>query len=167
MQVKAMKNKGSRRLVLLDIENLAGSPLLTGQQVLGVCSDISRAYPLEPRDLVYVGGHVGNAFPCDLAARITHGSVCLLRGRDAADRALINRATEVPLEAFNSDVHPITECVIGSGDRIFVDVAIEMKSRGLYVTVLSRSYNISRKLSQVADRVVLLDDPTHSFPQAA
>jgi hypothetical protein len=157
MPTKPKNHKRLRRLALIDIENLAASPILTFSQVNSIHDAIKLVYPLQPRDLVYVGGHYGNALACDFFARLNHGSTCLLNGPDGADKALIRRAIEIPEGSFNSDIHPVKELLIGSGDHIFADTALQMKQRGISVTVLSRQECLSKKLAEVANRVILLN----------
>lgn len=165
MTRKPNNHKRSRRLALIDIENLAASPILTFSQVTNIHDVINLAYPLQPRDLVYVGRHYGNALACDFFARLNHGSTCLLNGPDGADKALIRRAIEIPEGSFNSDIHPVRELLIGSGDHIFFETAMQMKKRGICVTVLSRQECLSNKLAEVADRVILLNTKSVN-PQA-
>jgi hypothetical protein len=159
--------KGSRKIALLDVENLAGSPFLTPEQAVQVQSGIQRVYPLNPRDIVYVGGSTVNAFACGVVATMAHGSLCLRRGRDGAEIALCERATQVPQGAYESNLYPITECVIGSGDHYFVTLARQMKSRGIPVTVVSRRGSLSTGLAVVADKVIYMDNSGLEIRKAA
>jgi hypothetical protein len=156
-----------RRLTLLDLENLAGLPLLDGKRTLRLHSQLEKVYSGSPRDITIVGGHKGNAIPCGLMARLNHGSICLRNGPNGADLALISKAREVPDGAFQSDISPIKEFVVGSGDGIFCEVASEMKSRGLSLTVITRRFSLSRCLGNMADRIIYIDQPPTEEKKAA
>jgi len=159
---KALKNKGFRRLTVLDLENLAQRPVLDERIARAVDLELRRAYPLDARDITYVGGNPKNGFPCRVFAELNHGSVVLRPGRDGADHALIDRVRETPESSFLSDLYPVKEFVIGSGDHEFVDVALEMKARGLTVTVIARPESLNRTLAATANRVIHLPKPNPS-----
>ena len=157
MKSKLIKRNRFRRLTLLDIENLAGSGLPTTKQVWTLMCRLQTVCPLDPRDIVFVGGHKGNAMLCDFVAKQTHGSICLKNGKNGADLALIERALEVPDSAYFSDILPITEFVIGSGDGDFLDLVHKQKARGLRITVVARSESLNSALAVAADRVIFID----------
>lgn len=168
MNRKALKTKGSRKLVAVDLENLALRPVLDEKVTRAIDLELRRAYPLDPRDLVYVGGSPRNGYPCRLFAELNHGAVVLRPGRDGADLALIDCVRAIPEASFRSDIHPVTEFVVGSGDHAFVEVARELKARGLRITVIARPGSLNRSLASSADRVIHLPtpDPT-AFVNAA
>lgn len=167
MKTNTSEIKGSRRLVLLDVENLAGSPLVTPRQAEQVHVELQQVCLLAPRDIVYVGGSPANAFACGLVATRTHGSMCLRRGPDGAEIALCERAKQVPHSAYESIRHPIIECVIGSGDHYFIRLAQQMRSRNVTVTVVSRRGSLSAELAGLADRVRYLDNKSVEIRKAA
>jgi hypothetical protein len=151
------KPKKTRKLVLLDIENLAGSGLVSSTMALQIVKALHLMCPIELRDIVFVGSHKGNVEPCSLVARMLHGSMCLQNGPDGAELALLRRAEEVTPAAYTSEIYPISECVIGSGDHMFVDHALIQKEQGRSVTVISRSLGLSSKLAAVANRIIIID----------
>lgn len=167
MITKSSEIKGSRKIALLDVENLAGSPHLTPHQAVQVQLKLQRVYPLDPQDIVYVGGSTANAIACGIVATMAHGSLCLRRGRDGAEIALCEQASQIPQGAYKSHLYPIVECVIGSGDHYFVTFARQMKSRGLPVTVVSRRGSLSAGLAVIADRVIYLDNSGSELRKAA
>jgi len=87
-----------------------------------------------------------------------HGSMCFQNGPNGAEIALLSRADEVPPAAYASEIYPINECVIGSGDHEFVDLARIQKAQGRFVTVVTRSTSLSRELAVIADRVIFIDE---------
>lgn len=167
MKTNSSQFRPFRRLTLLDVENLAGLPLLDGTRTLRLHSQLEKVHPISPQDITIVGGHKGNAIPCGLMARLNHGSVCLRNGPNGADLALIAKAREVPDGAFTSDISPITEFVVGSGDGIFSEVACEMKSRGMSLTVITRKSSLSRCLGTLADRIIYIDQPVNEERKVA
>lgn len=152
------KSKKTRKLVLLDIENLAGSGLVSPEMALQIVKALNRICPIDLRDIVFVGSHKGNFAPCSLIAEMVHGSTCFQNGRNGAELALLRRAGEVPLAAYASEIYPINECVIGSGDHEFVELALMQKAQGRFVTVVTRSASLSRELAVIADRVIFIDE---------
>jgi len=153
-----IKPKKTRKLVLLDIENLAGSGLVSPEMALQIVKALNRLCPIDLRDIVFVGSHKGNFAPCSLVAGMVHGSMCFQNGPNGAELALLRRAGEVPLAAYASEIYPINECVIGSGDHEFVDLALMQKEQGRFVTVVTRSASLSRELAVIADRIIFIDE---------
>ena len=152
------KSKKTRKLVLLDIENLAGSGLVSPEMALQIVKALNRLCPIDLRDVVFVGSHKGNFAPCYLVAGMVHGSMCFQNGPNGAELALLRRAGEVPLAAYASEIYPINECVIGSGDHEFVDLALMQKAQGRFVTVVTRSASLSHELAVIADRIIFIDE---------
>ena len=153
-----IKPKKTRKLVLLDIENLAGSGLVSPEMALQIVKALNRLCPIDLRDVVFVGSHKGNFAPCSLVAGMVHGSMCFQNGPNGAELALLRRAGEVPLAAYASEIYPINECVIGSGDHEFVDLALMQKAQGRFVTVVTRSASLSHELAVIADRIIFIDE---------
>jgi len=158
MKKSPIKPKKTRKLVLLDIENLAGSGLVSPIMALQIVKSLNRLCPIDLRDVVFVGSHKGNFASCSLVAGMMHGSMCFQNGPNGAEIALLSRADEVPPAAYASEIYPINECVIGSGDHEFVDLARIQKAQGRFVTVVTRSTSLSRELAVIADRVIFIDE---------
>ena len=158
MRYRPLKTKKTRKLVLLDIENLAGSGLVSPEMALQIVKALNRLCPIDLRDIVFVGSHKGNFAPCSLVAGMMHGLPCFQNGPNGAEKALLRRAGEVPPAAYASEIYPINECVIGSGDHEFVDLARLQKVQGRFVTVVTRSASLSYELAAIADRVIFIDD---------
>jgi hypothetical protein len=151
------QHKKYRRLVLLDIENLAGNGMVSSQTALQLVSSLNELCSIDVRDIVFVGSHKGNMRSCSLVALMLHGMPCFQNGPDGAELALLRRAVEVTPAAYESDVCPIRECVIGSGDHKFIEHALLQRRRGNIVTVVARPKSLSLKLAEVAHRVIYLD----------
>jgi len=152
------KTQKTRKLVLLDIENLAGSGLVSPMMALQIVESLNRLCPIDLWDIVFVGSHKGNFVPCSLVAGMMHGLPCFQNGPNGAEKALLRRAGEVPLTAYTSEFYPINECVIGSGDHEFVELAHLQKAQGRFVTVVTRSASLSHELAAIADRVIFIED---------
>ena len=98
---------------------------------------------------------------------MVHGSMCFQNGPNGAEIALLRRADEVPLAAYTSEIYPINECVIGSGDHEFVDLAFMQKAEGRFVTVVTRTASLSSELAAIADRVIFIDEIEIEIRKAA
>jgi hypothetical protein len=167
MNKSPIKPKKTRKLVLLDIENLAGSGLVSPIMALQIVKSLNRLCPIDLRDVVFVGSHKGNFASCSLVAGMVHGSMCFQNGPNGAEIALLRRADEVPLAAYTSEIYPINECVIGSGDHEFVDLAFMQKAEGRFVTVVTRTASLSSELAAIADRVIFIDEIEIEIRKAA
>lgn len=140
----------NRRLHLVEIENLAGSP----------CPDdfLCRALGAAYFGLGIVGGDdlvvVGCCHRMLATAAFGFGSAryVVASGKDGSDKALLGVCEEAG--GFERRFDGI---VIGSGDHIFVDAALSARRSNLDVEVISRYGHISRVLRSVADRVRFLD----------
>jgi hypothetical protein len=158
MRYRTLKTKKTRKLALLDIENLAGSGLVSQEMAMQIVKALNRLCPIDPWDIVFVGSHKGNFVPCSLVAEMMHGLPCFQNGPNGAEKALLRRVDEVPHTAYASEIYPINECVIGSGDHEFVELALMQKAEGRFVTVVTRSASLSHELAAIADRVIFIDD---------
>ena len=157
MKQRSLRQKQYRKLVLLDIENLVGSGMVSTEAAVHVVRSLDQLCPIDNRDILFVGSHKGNFASCSLVAGMLHGVPCFQNGPDGAELALLRRAVEVTPAAYGSDVYPISECVIGSGDHKFVEHALLQRLRGNIVTVVARPKSLSLKLAEVAHRVIYLD----------
>jgi len=144
-----------RALVIIDVENLAG----TGRLTPSVAEDIARAMagpaPGVPPHLRIVGCDAGNALDVGMAFpgdRLVTG-----RGPDGADLALI-AAVDIAHTANRFD-----RVVIASGDGAFTPVAAECARRGLEVVVMTGHGGLSRtlRLASHSHVSILRDLPDH------
>jgi hypothetical protein len=138
------------RLVLVDIENMAGcSPReLTTDQIANLVRATRRAVGRFAGDVVLVACN-----PAWLFAVRRSWPEAIHRaagGPDGADIALCQAATPAVLRRFSS------LCVV-SGDGRLACPARRARSLGLRVTVISRRRSLSRGLRDVAHRVLRFD----------
>lgn len=152
-----------RHIHLIDIENLAGTPLPTTEQVAEVRSAYQR--------YIEHGDHV--VLACSHKAYATVGWAWpdarhLLRsGEDGADLALLEVLdTERVAERY--------DCVfVGSGDGIFAGPTAALGGQGVPVTVVSRPESLSRRLEMAALETFPFSSgtrptiPMHQPPEAA
>lgn len=136
-----------RRLVVVDVENIAGGPCKTEAAVAWVRQRLMDVGAVTGDDMVTVG-----VDECGLAsvawawqgARAVYG-----HGRDGADRALLDVLAERIPQRYDS-------VVLASGDGIFTDVVSELVGRRVHVTVVAHESGLSRALQTAANRCVLL-----------
>lgn len=140
------KDHQSRKLVFVDIENYAGAPVLDQKQVAEVRGSLTELIGITPSDLVVVAtSHTSNFVNAQMAWR---GPRHVGKwGHDGADLALIETMKQYDLATF-SEVYVVT------GDGIFADAVDEIAAAGNIVTVVSRIGALSRKLKNVAPRVM-------------
>jgi hypothetical protein len=139
-----------RRLVVVDIENVAGGACLTTKMAAVARRRIERRVGFRPDDQIVVGtchaGLLAVALTWPAARRVVRS------GRDGADLALIEVLKEGVVGRFD-------EVLIASGDAVFVRPAAKLREQGLTVTVVSWRSNLSRRLREAADRVIPIDFP--------
>ncbi|WP_062073638.1 NYN domain-containing protein [Demequina sediminicola] len=142
----------SRRLFLVDVENLLGCEPAEANAALfaiAVESFLERMHFAPQRDLVIVGvgdKAVGNVFGLAVPHRLV-----VKAGESGADRALVEATADADFIAARFD-----EIVVGSGDHEFVRTVINMKARGVHTTVASRDEGLNCTLRTIADDVVYL-----------
>lgn len=142
---------GSRRLVLIDIENVVGG--LVCDEKCAACArlTIHCAVGAHPMDQVVVAtchkGYEHVAWSWPKARRLVRS------GKDGADLALLDVLREDVASRF-------AHVVLVSGDGIFADAVRDLGSRGTRVSVVSRRTHLSNRLRLAASDVVLLDEAT-------
>jgi hypothetical protein len=151
---RSFKSNRRNRLMVLDPENLACSPVLRSIDVLNVCVGTNGALSPRKGDVVLVGAHHGNSGSCGFIAKYFSGMTCLQSGQNGAELALQRQFEQIPRWRFGPGETQINECIIGSGDHFFVELATEMKALGIPVTVMSQPHARSRDLSLAADYVI-------------
>lgn len=140
-----------RRLVLVDIENVAGGGLRTAAAAAWARGVVDAAIPAAPGEHVIVGVssvdglfHAKNSWP---QARVVLGL-----GRDGADHALLEVLDHENVGARFSNV------VIASGDGIFAEAAAELARQGVTVTAFGWRRGMASRLRLAASDVAFLDD---------
>lgn len=147
---------GSSKFIMVDPENLAGTPHLTSSHAAEISKIIKIEFSPGAYDRVVIGAHPGNLSPCRDLSRCIGGSSYFQKGRNGAEEVLLRRFNEIPLGSFGSR---FSTCVICSGDRFFVRTAIELRSKGVEVVVMSQERLLSQKLAANADRVIVFSAP--------
>lgn len=139
-----------RRVVLVDIENVAGGAIQSLAMADWARVVIDQALGGVDSDQVIIGTchwgliDVKRAWPC---ARVLVGS-----GQDGADLELLDvLRTENLTERFD-------EVVLVSGDGIFAQAVAEIEKAGVAVIVAAWSQGMSARLRLAASRSMALDD---------
>ncbi len=136
-----------RRLVVVDLENLAGGPCHTEDCAVWVRRRLADAGVLRAGDQVTVAVDE-SALPS--VAWAWRGSVCRWgHGKDGADLALVSELADRVHERFD-------EVVVASGDGIFTDTVARLVDEGVRVTVAAHGTGLSGRLARAASDVVLL-----------
>lgn len=150
----------SRKLVLCDIENLAGGAL-TGPVRVQAAADAFGAgcmsAAIAPDDLVVVASHPGAAFAVHALA--PKARLLVGRGRHGADRCLLNEMREPQRLA-----HQFGHVVLLSGDGIFTERIDALNRAGLRTVVVARHGSIAASLRLAAHRTITIPlTPTSSI----
>ncbi len=143
------QRQATRRLHLIDVENLLGCPRPTLEQVRACAARYEEVTNPGDSDLIVVGCNHGAAAAVCFGwpkARLVQRS-----GPDGADLALVDVVEhERVAERFDS-------IVIGSGDGIFTESAAHLGARGVRVTAVSTRRALSRRLALAAAEVLPFD----------
>lgn len=161
-----MNHISTRRLVAVDLENLAATGLVDVDWAIDFAYLLSTTLDLKEYDLTYVAGGTQNWEAVTRVAEILHGQPRIRKGADGADLTLLDALEQMPVTAIESERTPITEVVIMSGDGIFTQVVREYVTRGLDVVVVSRKGQLSRALESAASRVFLMDGLVRAYEYA-
>ena len=155
---KKRKLRG-RRLVVVDIENVAGGASVNGLVASASRSRVDHAFVRRPTDHVIVGTchigllHAGLAWP---GARMVVRS-----GTDGADLALLD-------VLINERIHErFDDVVLVSGDGIFVEAVAELENSGVHVTLISDPESCSKRLRLAAGGVAWLPTAIPNLEVAA
>jgi len=139
----------ARRLHLVDIENLAGSPrpgLDQVRQALGLYTD---CLAFGAMDQVEVASSHLSLLNAALGWPNAHYRA--RSGPDGADLALLDVLQHENVALRFSHV------AIGSGDHLFAEEAACLAAQGVWVTVVSRRRSLSARLELAACEVIFLD----------
>lgn len=139
----ALIDGSKRSLHLIDIENLAGSGLLTKNQVLNVSTEYSRQTHCQRKDLFVVAAGPQNR------AAVFQGwnfgvPVCSFRkGKDGADLALVG--------LFESIEHPeaFEHIYLATGDAGLFSIAEKSRALGVELTLVSGRGSKSRRYNSL------------------
>jgi hypothetical protein len=143
-----------RRLVLIDIENLAGTADLGPRTVAAWHDDLVANGLIRSRDqIVLAGSH--HAMQVAAFAWPGHPLRKVRSGPDGADLALLNLLDDTVGQRFDS-------VVIVSGDGIFTSSVAPLMRQGVVVTVAARTETLSARLRLAATQVVFLSDLLHA-----
>lgn len=145
-----------RRLFAVDIENIVGCGKVTEEESREVAHTVEQRYMLGSNDHVVVGvSHGKNAF----AAKAWHGArLVFQRGKNGADLALRHVLESEKIEERYDEVY------VFSGDGIFAEPVFMLKSKGVYVEVVSEISRVSKRLLHSAQVINLFSDETPSTP---
>lgn len=146
-----------QRLVLVDIENLAGGAELVASTVEEIKSDLTARLALTDNDMVVVASgseaFLGWAFAWQNVGRR------IRTGLDGADYELLWELENVKPGRFS-------EVVVASGDGIFADSISRLGEKNITVTVVSRASSCSRRLMHAAHTTILYT-PIYDLVEAA
>lgn len=138
----------SRRLVLVDIENVVGGLVMAECQAEHARRSIQDAVGTHPMDQVVVAtchkGYQHVAWTWPTARRLVRS------GENGADLELLDVLDEDVADHFE-------RVVLVSGDGIFTDAVTELERRGVRVTVAARRGHLSGRLRMAASEVVYLN----------
>ena len=143
--MKRRKHLPHRQLKLVDLENLAGRPVVTLPQARQIAGRLTDTIPHGPTDLQAVATAHISGFAAKAAFPGAH--VQWRSGRDGADLALLEYAGQLPLERFES-------IVIASADAIFAGLAHRAKTAGLSVVIVADPRRIAPSYRDLADTFV-------------
>lgn len=138
-----------RRVVLVDIENVAGGAILSPDMAEWAHGVIDRTLGGLESDQIIIGTcHLGLV---EVKRPWPRARAVVRSGQDGADLALLDvLRTERLAERFD-------EVVLVSGDGIFAKPVAELEEAGVAVTVSAWSFGLSTRLRLAAGRVVSLD----------
>lgn len=134
-----------RQLRLVDLENLAGSSVVSLDNATQVAHRLEEVLPLGTADLQAVATAHISGFAAKAA--FPGASVRWRSGKDGADQALLDYAGQLPLTTFD-------ELVVASADGIFAGLIGEAKAAGLSVTLIADTSRTSRRILSLVDQVI-------------
>jgi hypothetical protein len=144
----------TRRLVLVDIENMIGGAVRDSESVVWAKRQLDSLVDLRPGDHVVVGtSHIGLL---ETGCNWPHARYVIRSGPDGADLALLEVLEENVAARYG-------EVVIVSGDGIFTQKVADLASRGLRVTVIAHPDGLAARLRLAAHHTTYL--PHRHQPQ--
>ena len=140
--------ESNRHLVLLDIENLAGTPDPTWSEIEYAKRQLDAVIPdFSSARCIVASSHIGAEVICFSFPKALRR---LRSGPDGADLALIDEVLDDRLMA------RFTKVTLCSGDGIFAPHVARLGRLGVEVTVVAQEGSLSTELRLAADHVVEL-----------
>jgi hypothetical protein len=137
----------TRRLVLVDIENMIGGAVHDSESVVWAKQQFDSLFDLRPGDHVVVGtSHIGLL---ETGCNWPHARYVIGSGPDGADLALLEVLEENVAARYG-------EVVIVSGDGIFTEKVADLAGRGLFVTVVAHPDGLAARLRLAAQHTTYL-----------
>ena len=136
---EAVSSPETKRIHLLDVENLVGAGLLTESQVHELCYDYVKCTQCESEDLFLVAAGPQNRFAAVNGWSFGHSLYKFKKGKDGADQALVY--------LFEQIEHPekYSEIYLATGDGGLVSIAETAKRLGIDLTVVSGKGKVSNE----------------------
>ena len=148
----------NRKLHLVDIENVTGSPRPSRTQIEAFRSTYDQLGLMQDGDLMIVACNHGAAI--EVMQAWSEPRLLIRSGTDGADLALLG------VIANENVVARFGEVVVSSGDGIFAEEIARLSSAGLVTAVVSRVQSLATRLMLAASRVVILMDDPEPMPVA-
>jgi hypothetical protein len=139
----------TRRLHLVDIENLAGDARPSLSQVRQALGLYTAGLAFGGMDQVEVAS--SHLTLLNAALGWPHARYRVRSGPDGADLALLD------VLRHENIAQRFTHVAIGSGDHLFAEQAAHLAAHGVWVTVVSRRRSLSPRLALAAREVIFLD----------
>lgn len=148
------KRPAKKKLVLVDVENCCGTPILTAERVAKTREALLSRQVFNDGDLVIVGtSHPSNMFAAK--AGWSDSRCVMKRGRNGGDLAIIEAA-----KSHLDNIDSFSEVVLLSGDGIFTNLVRDISLKGIRVTVASRIDSLNESLARQASCLSLLNCPS-------
>lgn len=148
-QARARRRFPTRRLHLVDVENLAGASLPSLSQVRQAQRFYTDCLALGAMDQVEVAS--SHLTLLNAALGWPHAHYRVRSGPDGADLALLD------VLRHENVARRFTHVAIGSGDHLFAEEAARLGAQGIWVTVVARPGSLSARLALAAREVIFLD----------
>jgi hypothetical protein len=145
----ALRSGPVRTIHFVDIENIAGGPVLTEEGVRRAKQVYQRSGIFKEGDLVFIACSQGNAAAVGFGWPEAH--LRLGSGRDGADFELIKAIKDERIPERFAHV------VIASGDGAVATRTEVLRRAGVKVTVVSRPKGLSTRLRHAATQTALID----------
>lgn len=142
------RNAKERRLVVVDVENIAGGAINDCGAVDWVKRVLMEAVDLTEGDHIVVG--TSEYGLCTVGCRWPNVRYVARSGKDGADLALLEVLDENVENRFN-------DVVVASGDHIFTAKVSALVEAGVRVTVVGRRGRTSYLLAHAASHTVYVD----------
>lgn len=138
-----------RRLVLVDVENIAGGAVVTGAQAREARNLLEQALPARAGDQVVLGVSHASALESGLAWGAS-ARLVVRSGENGADLALLQVLEEERV------ADRFEEVVVVSGDGIFTNAVSALGAAEVDVTVVAHGRGCAKRLRFAARRIVYL-----------